>query len=399
ALLVYWACLHFGVRRRAKRLAERSQLLSDTLDATRSSLIIFDEKMIPVYWNSAFKMTYPQMLPHVMSGKNLESLIAIALQNGILDKFPDAASAEDQARKSIADLKSGQELTATIVTEGGHIMKRRTLMLPNRNYASISTDITELSKAKAEIEKVALELREANGRLESFNSIAAHDLVAPLRNLRLLHQWVRDDLDELGVELSEGLSENLASIDTLLERQGTMIKDLLNYTTIAENVVPERFDPADLFAKILDLSNIKPGFQISLPTEVPALFANPTEFEIVLRNLVSNAVKHHDKVQGRILIRARTDGAFCIFEVEDDGPGIPSSMRAEVFEPFVRLKSKDQGAGTGLGLSFIKRAVTHWGGHVSIHSPSKGRGSVFRFTVPLARGHDTENANFASRAA
>jgi signal transduction histidine kinase len=74
-------------------------------------------------------------------------------------------------------------------------------------------------------------------------------------------------------------------------------------------------------------------------------------------------------------------GDKVVFEAEDDGPGIPSDALDEIFEPFKRLSGPGESAGSGLGLSFIRKSVEGWGGQVSALC-RQSRGTVFRIVLP-----------------
>jgi signal transduction histidine kinase len=73
-------------------------------------------------------------------------------------------------------------------------------------------------------------------------------------------------------------------------------------------------------------------------------------------------------------------GPMVVFSVEDHGIGIPSTQRARVFEPFVRL-AMSEAAGSGIGLTIVQRIVELYGGKVEIDG-SQGHGCTVQFTVP-----------------
>jgi signal transduction histidine kinase len=107
--------------------------------------------------------------------------------------------------------------------------------------------------------------------------------------------------------------------------------------------------------------------------------------EQVIRNLVSNAIKHHDRDDGAIEVFSRESGNFYEFAVSDDGPGIPPEFHDRVFQIFQTLKSRDEVEGSGMGLALVKKTVEAHGGNVTLES-SGGRGTTFRFTWPKAYG-------------
>jgi signal transduction histidine kinase len=103
--------------------------------------------------------------------------------------------------------------------------------------------------------------------------------------------------------------------------------------------------------------------------------------EAVFRNLINNAIKHHDRPDGRIEISCRENGAWYDFTVGDDGPGIPPESHEQIFQMFETLKPRDSVEGSGMGLAIIKKIVESMGGRVGVDS-AVGQGARFRFTWP-----------------
>lgn len=124
------------------------------------------------------------------------------------------------------------------------------------------------------------------------------------------------------------------------------------------------------------------SIHLHLPEQAPRVWADAQQLREVFANLVANAVRYSDKDVGRVTITCRPEGAFIVFGVEDNGPGIPESIRERLFEPFVRgPAARGQPEGTGLGLYFVRTVVEQGGGRVWVES-QPGKGSRFWFTVP-----------------
>ena len=121
---------------------------------------------------------------------------------------------------------------------------------------------------------------------------------------------------------------------------------------------------------------------LHLPEHAPRVWADGQQLREVFANLVSNAVRYLDKEPGRVEISCRPEGAFYVFCVADNGPGIPVHERERVFEPFVRGPAANvHPEGTGLGLYFVRTVVQQGGGRAWVES-EPGQGSRFFFTVP-----------------
>ena len=107
------------------------------------------------------------------------------------------------------------------------------------------------------------------------------------------------------------------------------------------------------------------------------------QLEQVLRNLINNAIKHHDKQSGEVVLSAERVGDFVEFVVRDDGPGILPKFHDKIFELFQTLKRRDEVEGSGMGLAIVKKLVERQHCRVTVHSDGNGAGSQFRFWWPI----------------
>jgi signal transduction histidine kinase len=103
-------------------------------------------------------------------------------------------------------------------------------------------------------------------------------------------------------------------------------------------------------------------------------------------NLISNAIKHHDKDSGTITVRATFKNDRLHFSVSDDGPGIPEQYQDRVFALFQTLRSRDEVEGSGLGLAIIRKLIERYDCEITLTSnPSQQRGTMFSFDFPAER--------------
>lgn len=109
-------------------------------------------------------------------------------------------------------------------------------------------------------------------------------------------------------------------------------------------------------------------------------FCDPSILELLVSNLVQNAIKYiGEGPQRKVTLRARDVGAFVRVEVEDTGIGVPSELRRVIFDPFVRGSFKS--SGVGLGLATVKKICDTHGGRVGVEPVHPG-GSLFWFELP-----------------
>jgi signal transduction histidine kinase len=110
------------------------------------------------------------------------------------------------------------------------------------------------------------------------------------------------------------------------------------------------------------------------------------ELHRMVLNLLDNAIRHTPR-GSRVELRLREDKSDAVVEVADDGPGIPESMRTEVFDRFVRGRGPAdtaRGTGTGLGLAIVSAVADSHGGSVEA-AASKSGGALFVARIPLAK--------------
>jgi signal transduction histidine kinase len=227
-------------------------------------------------------------------------------------------------------------------------------------------------------ERVEAELRRSNEDLDRFAYSASHDLKAPLRGIRNLTDWIAEDV---GATASADTVENLALVRSRVERLDLLLDSLLKYARIGRS--GGKVEDVDVVQLITDITGyLAPDANFSVVTcgELPVLRTHKAPFEQVLRNLIGNGLKHHDRSAGIVTISARDLGDAVEFRVEDDGPGIPANFHERIFQMFQTLKSRDEQDGSGMGLAIVKKTIESHGGTIRIESAPPLRGAAFTFT-------------------
>lgn len=262
-----------------------------------------------------------------------------------------------------------------------------------RGIFSMATDISERRKIQLELEAKQNELLRSNKDLEQFAYVASHDLKAPLRAIELLVQWIIEGLNGYDVN---NVQENLGLLAKRTTRLNRLLDDLLAYSRAGRKVGAHRLsDTHVLVLDIVQMLNPPEHISISVEGQLPKLRTYQTPLETVLRNLISNAIKHHPGPTGRIVVSCKEEGDRYVYAIEDDGEGIPQQYAERVFEMFQTLKPRDQVEGSGMGLAIVNRIVQWQGGRVWFESPTpSGKGTVFKFqwkkNQPMAANVETK---------
>src|SRR6185437_4041999 len=136
------------------------------------------------------------------------------------------------------------------------------------------------------------------------------------------------------------------------------------------------------------------GFTVEVPPSLAGIEVNRMPLEAILINLISNAIKHHDKNVGRIEIFAEDIGPHYRFSIRDDGPGIPAQFHEQIFKMFQTLKPRDKVEGSGMGLALARKHVETSGGTMTLES-APGRGSTFSFTWPKKKAGNEKGSEDA----
>ncbi len=229
------------------------------------------------------------------------------------------------------------------------------------------------------LEQAKADLEHRNYELDQFVHIASHDLKAPLRAIANLSEWLEDDL---GGQLPPDNQEQLVLMRQRVKRMERLIDGLLRYSRIGrEQINAELVDTDYLLREIIDSLAVPPGFPIQVAPSMPTLTTKRLLLEQVFTNLLSNALKHHDRAIGEIDVGWHDQGTHYVFFVADDGPGIPPNQQEKVFGVFQTLGSNPSPDNTGIGLALIKKIVETEGGTIHFLSPGD-RGCRFEFTWP-----------------
>jgi signal transduction histidine kinase len=252
----------------------------------------------------------------------------------------------------------------------------------NRDFSARVRAEGALREAHTQLAARTQELERSNADLEQFAYVASHDLQEPLRMvtsyLQLIDRSYTERLDTDGRKYIE-------IAVTGARRMQNLIQDLLAYSRIGASTSPLRATSvAESVERVLsDLRVVleEAGAELDVGP-LPKVLADPMQLEMVLRNLLANAVKFRSERKLLIGIHAACTGSTCTISISDNGIGIEPQYRERIFVIFQRLHRAGY-EGTGIGLALCRRIVERHGGRIWVEPNPEG-GSVFRFTLPLA---------------
>ncbi len=250
-------------------------------------------------------------------------------------------------------------------------------------------DISKQKEDELKLKQTIDELARVNAEKDKFFSIIAHDLRAPISALMQMSGILNEELEDLS---DAEKKEFISSLDTASRNVFALLENLLQWARIKRGRVDFSRESLQFSCFVDEVSKVYHEQvrlkELIFETEIEQgleIFADRNMMSVVMRNLVSNAIKFTPRT-GKIKISGSTlDDGTAVFSVKDSGIGIPASVIDELF----RIDSKIKRPGTegepssGLGLLLIKEYVDLHGGTIGVES-IEGSGTTFTVRLPGA---------------
>lgn len=261
-----------------------------------------------------------------------------------------------------------------------------------RHYGQADLRMAEelASRAGLAIENSRLygESQRAVGLRDDFISAASHELRTPVTSLKVYTEVLQRQIARRG---DDAAIRALGKMNAQIDKLSALIGDLLNVTMIESGKLElrcERVDLRKLVEEVVETAqSTTEKHRIIVEGEAPSpVRVDRDRIGQVLNNLLGNAVKYSPRGD-QVVVRLAGDAEMASIEVEDFGIGMDDEHLEYIFDRFYRVSSPDEKTfpGLGIGLYISQEIVRRHGGAMSVAS-AKGRGSVFRFTLP----YDTE---------
>ena len=245
---------------------------------------------------------------------------------------------------------------------------------------------SQQAQAASEQAHLAQEAAEtANKDKSKFLAAASHDLRQPLHAMGLFLEAMSTG------DLSEDQRKILTHLRSASDSTSDMLNTLLDYSRLEAGAVQVRPRSFALSNALRDLER-EFGLQASAKSleyrsrhTTLATYADPSLVDLVLRNLISNAIRY--TTRGRVLVACRKRGQSVVVQVWDTGPGIAADQQQAVFKEFHQIDNpeRDRQKGLGLGLAIVKRLCEAMQLQINLRSV-QGQGSLFELVLPLYQG-------------
>lgn len=277
---------------------------------------------------------------------------------------------------------------ATITTAVEAIQKGAYDYLPKPFSPDQLRVLTQRALDHRTLKMEAKRLREEKERMEkNFITFVSHEMRSPL-------VVIRQYIESLKVIAGDRLDKDAKDI---LERCGKRVDDLtdmiehwLDISRIEEGTLAQKKEALDvshvLARSIEDTSPLceERGItlNVNVPEHLPPIMGEEESLVRVFTNIIGNATKY-TPAGGSITIQTESDAYYVTIHISDTGTGIPADKLPFIFEPFFRVRGKEeQHKGSGLGLTFCKKIVEAHGGEIKATS-KEGEGTTFTLKFPV----------------
>ncbi len=363
------------------RLEALSQLQGETLDHLAEAVTVFGTDGRLRLFNPVFAEIWrlsPAMLrrePHV--GDIIADCRAL---------YSDK-SAWDEIHAAVTDMDRDDQTAGRMQRPDGSVIDYATVALPEGMTMLTFVDVTD----SARIERVLKERNEAleaADRLKSeFIQHVSYELRSPLQTIIGFSELLSDVANG---DLTGQQQEYLDHIDASSRSLLALINDILDLATVDAGIMSldiRETDIATVVASSVEglrdrLNEQKIELRLDIPDDIGVFHVDEQRIRQILFNLVSNAVRFSN-AGGHIRLEAARQGNWIVFNVVDDGVGIPQDIMPAVFQPFETHGTQGRRGGAGLGLSIVKSLVELHGGGVDIRSV-EGKGTTATVRIPVA---------------
>ncbi len=364
-------------------LAERSRLLASIMETIAQGVVMFDPDRRLVTWNREYEKALKFPKGYLKPGLTAWDIGYFMAGRGDYGEGDPTELTNERQEVFWGDGKSKRSELKVLGEREFDVLFQPTA---DGSLVFTYTDITERKQAEAEMARQRDELEVLNQRKIKLFSIIAHDLMGPFNALLGYTQL----LTKPDVSLRPRQIVEFASlINRSAETYYRLLEDLLTWGK--SQMEDLRFQPEAtridrlIQAGIDTMSSTAKEKSVELSWEAPSAYAtlDVNMVMMVIRNLVGNAIKFTD-AGGQVEVKALNLGDYLEISVSDNGVGIEKRQLDAINrnEPGVSTPGTEGEQGSGLGLQMCHEFVKRHAGVLKADS-KPGKGSVFRFTLPV----------------
>jgi PAS domain S-box-containing protein len=354
------------------RYADRArQLLSAIVGSSEDAIVSKDLNGIITSWNKGAERLFGYTFEEAV-GRSVTMLMP-----------PDRVEEEAQILARIRRGERVEHFETIRRRKDGTLLDISLTISPVKDAQGVIIGASKIARNITQRKRAEAEIRRANRDLEQFAFSVSHDLQEPLRSIkiysRLLMSRLADRLDGEELQFLEFLHNGA-------NRMEHLITDLLAYTSSVQTEASQaNTDANEVFREVVETlaGTIADSDALVSSDALPLISMETAHLFQVLQNLIANALKYRDpNRQLTVHVACQRQPSCYELSVADNGIGIAPQYKEIIFGLFKRLHTADHYSGTGIGLAICHRIVERYSGRIWVES-ELGRGSTFRFTVPL----------------
>ncbi len=246
-----------------------------------------------------------------------------------------------------------------------------------------------------ELGQLALRFNQMAEKLEQVESMRRRLIGDVSHELRTPLTAIKGSMEGLMDGVLPATHETYQQIHSEADRLSRLVDDLQELSRVEARAYPLDIKPVDVNAIVQtvakrlapQLESKRISLSLSLPADLPPLLADEDRAVQVLTNLAANAIQYTPE-NGEVTVSVNRVGSELQISVRDTGVGILPEHLPHIFDRFYRAdksRSRRAGSGSGIGLTIAKHFVEAQGGRIWAESEGESKGSVFTFTLPVAK--------------
>ena len=376
--------------------AERSVLAARWLNRLNELLLVEPNAVFP---SDQLLDHIPTLIAEIAAYVKAPADEEIATNAAVIDKARELGSLRHEQRASVHQLLREYEILGELL-EGFVIDETERLAL-HPTPAECLEVLRRMTRATRTLMRTTVDtfvsqytttIQERNDRIKNFNRMASHELRTPIGTLLFASAMLNTDVIQLDSVRVARIVSTISSSAERLSRLVTNLERLSRLTDPLDMPSQQEVDLQALAAEVVrqvdEMATARDVVIRINVAEVPPLLIDSARLELVLLNLVSNAIKYCDPSKPDRFIEVAaslTSTEMCAIIVRDNGLGIAEQDQTAIFDRFFRAHSHLDHAlgvtGTGLGLAIVAECVRELDGSIRCES-SLGSGTTFLISVP-----------------
>ncbi|MCX4528863.1 MULTISPECIES: HAMP domain-containing sensor histidine kinase [unclassified Streptomyces] len=316
-------------------------------------------------------------MPLATEAKTVEAMVEAA-KRGAVPGLAIAVVPALLAARSV--LRPVRDMRSAALRLGSGRLDTRIEVRGADELAGLARTFNETASA---LEQSVSELRDAEVRARRFASDVSHELRTPLSGMLAVTEVLDEDAGSLDPDTAAAL--RLVSAET--GKLAVLVEDLMEISRFDARAAELNLDDVDVAEAVRKTLERRRWDDERVVTDLPERLRarlDPRRFDVVLANLVGNALRHGGApVRVTVRTETRPDGPWLLIEVADSGPGIAPEVLPHIFDRFFKADAaRTRSAGSGLGLAITLENVRLHGGTLHAANGPAG-GAVFTLDMPL----------------